>query len=225
MSISVIIPVFNEACTIENTLRQAGSLKGNFDIIVVDGGSSDSTVTIAGRYARVLRSPKGRSTQMNQGARAAKGDFLLFLHADTSLPEGAFTAVEKAMADPRVVGGRFTLKLDEKGWRYRMIGSSINLRDRLFRGFTGDQAIFIRKTVFEMLGGYRDMPLMEDLDIGHRMYRYGKVVRLPLTVITSARRWKNNGVFRTILLMWVLRLGYYFGQAPYWLGRFYGDVR
>ncbi|MDO8579240.1 MAG: TIGR04283 family arsenosugar biosynthesis glycosyltransferase, partial [Dehalococcoidales bacterium] len=215
----------NEARILETALRQMITLKGDFEVIVVDGGSTDSTMSIAGRFVRVLSSPKGRSTQMNLGAKAAGGNVLLFLHADTRLPEGAFRAIAESMNDPAVIGGRFKIRLDEQGWQYRMVGSSINLRDRFFNGFTGDQAIFIRKSVFETLGGYRDIPLMEDLDLGRRMCRYGKVVRLPLSVVTSARRWKNNGVFRTILLMWALRLGYLLGRPPRRFFRLYGDTR
>ncbi len=225
MKISVIIPVLNEAPILETALRQINTLQGDFEVIVVDGGSIDDTESIAARYARVLNSPKGRSTQMNLGAGAAAGNVLLFLHADTRLPEDAFKAVTESMNDPAVIGGRFKIRLDEPGWQYRMVGSGINLRDRFFNGFTGDQTIFIRKPVFDALGGYGDMPLMEDLDLGKRMCRYGKIVRLPLTVVTSARRWKNNGVFKTILLMWALRLGYLLGLSPQQLYRFYGDIR
>jgi rSAM/selenodomain-associated transferase 2 len=225
MKISVIIPVLNEAPILETTLRHIATLKGDFEVIVVDGGSRDNTASIAGRYARVLNSPKGRSIQMNLGAKAAAGQVLLFLHADTRLPECAFSAIAETMANPAIIGGRFKIRLDETGWQYRMVGSGINLRDRFFSGFTGDQAIFIRKPVFETLGGYRDMPLMEDLDLGRRMCRYGKVTRLPLTVVTSARRWKNNGVFKTILLMWALRIGYLLGHPPQHLYRHYGDTR
>jgi uncharacterized protein len=225
MNISIIIPVLNEASILETTLRQIVALKGDVEVIVVDGGSGDSTASIASRYAMVLHSRKGRSTQMNLGAKAAGGKVLLFLHADTQLPEGAFSAITESMNDAAVIGGRFKIRLDERGWQYRMVESGINLRDRFFSGFTGDQAIFIRRPVFETLGGYRDMPLMEDLDLGTRMCRYGKVVRLPLTVVTSARRWKNNGVFKTIFLMWTLRLGYVLGRPPRQLYRFYGDTR
>jgi len=225
MNISVIIPVLNEAPILETTLRQIVALKSDVELIVVDGGSIDNTASIAGRYAMVLQSPKGRSTQMNLGAKAAGGKVLLFLHADTWLPQGSFSAITESMHDTAVIGGRFKIRLDEPGWQYRMVGSGINLRDRFFNGFTGDQAIFIRKTVFETIGGYREMPLMEDLDLGRRMCRYGKVVRLPLTVVTSARRWKNNGVFKTIFLMWALRLGYHMGRPPHHLYRYYGDTR
>ena len=225
MTISVIIPVLNEAAILERTLQRVTSLDGDYEVIVIDGGSADNTATIAGRYASVLSGPKGRAVQMNLGAKEAGGDILLFLHADTILPEGTFGAIEKALANPTVIGGRFKVRLDEAGWQYHIIGSSINLRDRLLQGFTGDQAIFIRAANFKEMGGYRDIPLMEDLDLGRRMGRAGKVVQLPLTVVTSARRWKNNGVFRTVLLMWALRLAYMTGYPPQRLRRFYGDTR
>ena len=225
MTVSVIVPVLNEAEIIESALKQVTSLQGNFEIIVVDGGSSDQTVSLARRFAVVLSSPKGRAAQMNAGAKAAKGDILLFLHADTSLPGNALPAVEKALKDPEIAGGRFKIKLDETGWEYRMVETGINVRDYLIKGFTGDQVIFVRKSVFESLGGYLNMPLMEDLDFGRRLCRAGRVIRLPLTVVTSARRWKKKGLFRTILLMWALRIGYLMGKQPHRLYRFYGDTR
>ena len=223
--ISVIIPVLDEAATIAGTLEHILALEGEYEIIVVDGGSTDETVAIASRYARVLQSQRGRALQMNLGAEAAKGDVLIFLHADTLLPQEATTTIQAALANPSVVGGRFKVRLDHPGWRYRVIGFSINLRDRILGGFTGDQAVFVRAAVFHDLGGYANMPLMEDLDFGRRMRRAGKVVRLPLTVVTSARRWQRNGVVRTILLMWLLRFLYLMGFPPSRLKRLYGDTR
>lgn len=225
MTVSVIIPVLNEASVIEKTLRHTKALHGDFEIIVVDGGSSDATASIAGSLTTLINSSRGRWTQMNTGAKSASGEILLFLHADTLLPIGAFTAIEHSLSNLKVIGGRFNLRLDENGWKYRLVGSSINLRDRLIKGFTGDQAIFIRKSAFEHLGGYRALPLMEDLDLGVRMCRSGKVVRLPLTVITSARRWKNNGVVKTVILMWALRLSYFLGIPHRRLRQRYGDTR
>ncbi len=223
--VSIIIPVLNEASTIETTLRSVSSLQGDHEVIVVDGGSSDATAAIVGSYARVLSCPKGRSRQMNTGARGARGDVLLFLHADTKLPRGAVASIEESLADPAVIGGRFRLRLDQPGWPYRVIARGVNTRDRLFRGFTGDQAIFIRTGVFKELGGYSDMPLLEDLDLAGRMCRAGKVVRLPLYAVTSARRWQKNGLIRTVLLMWALRLLFVLRFPTHWLETFYMDTR
>ena len=223
--ISVIVPVLNEAAAIASTLEHVLALEGEYEIIVVDGGSTDETVAIANRYARVLSSQRGRALQMNTGAEEACGDVLLFLHADTLLPQEAAPAIYRALADPNVVGGRFKVRLNHPGWRYRVIGFSINLRDRLFAGFTGDQAIFVRADVFHALGGYGEMPLMEDLDFGRRMARAGKVARVPFYVITSARRWQKNGVLRTILLMWLLRLLFVLGWPPSRLKKLYGETR
>lgn len=223
--VSIVIPVLNEASTIAITLERVLALQGEYEVIVVDGGSRDGTTAIASRYVSVISSRKGRARQMNAGASEAKGDVLLFLHADTILPEGAIAAVENTLAVHRVVGGRFKVKLDHPSWVYRVIGFSINLRDRVFGGFTGDQAIFVRAGVFRRLGGYREMLLMEDLDFGNRMAHLGKVAIVPARVTTSARRWQKDGVVRTIAVMWTLRLLFKLGIPPSHLKRFYGETR
>lgn len=223
--ISVIIPVLNESSTIGATLENLVRLGGSPEIIVVDGGSTDGTPALAQRHAKVLKSQRGRAIQMNQGAALARGDIFLFLHADTVLPAGAFSAIEEAMADPQVLGGRFKVRLDSPRRIYRLIEFSINLRDRLFRGFTGDHAIFVRAPLFREMGGYRPLPLMEDLDLGTRLCRRGRVVRLPLAVTTSARRWERRGVIRTVLLMWLLRAAYVLGVSPHTLSRLYPPAR
>ena len=223
--LSIIIPVLNEASTIASTLEHVLTLEGDYEVIVVDGGSADDTVVIASRYARVLRSERGRGSQMNVGARAARGNLLLFLHADTLLPPGAIARVEQVFSDSRLVGGRFKVELSHPGWVFRIIAFMINLRDYFFRGFTGDQAIFIRADIFRDLGGYREIPLMEDLDLSKRMMEAGRVIRLPLSVTTSSRRWEKDGVVKTIVLMWLLRLLYVSGLPPSRLKRLYGETR
>lgn len=223
--ISIVIPVLNEASTIAATLERTNSLDGDFEIIVVDGGSTDATALIASRYANVIQGPRGRARQMNAGASEARGDVLLFLHADTLLPQGAIVGVDQALRDSRVVGGRFKVRLGNSGIPYRLIAFAINLRDRFFGGFTGDQSIFVRAGVFRTLGGYRDMPLMEDLDLGRRLAAAGKISRLPLCVTTSSRRWERHGIAKTVLLMWTLRLLFTLGCPPARLKRFYGEMR
>jgi len=223
--VSIIIPVLNESSSIVSTLEGLYHLKGRYEVIVVDGGSEDDTVALASRHARVVQSPRGRAVQMNHGAKEAGGEVLLFLHADTHLPSDALFCIEEALSDPGVIGGRFRVRLDLPGLAYRIVEASINMRDRLMGGFTGDQGIFIRATVFRGMGGYREIPLMEDLDLGRRMARMGKVVRLPLAVTTSARRWQKDGIVRTVLRMWLLRYSYFLGVSPETLSRFYANTR
>ena len=225
MRISIIIPVLNEAGTISSFMQNVTGLRGIHEVIVVDGGSSDGTPDIARKYAKVIDGPKGRSFQMNAGAATADGDIFLFLHADTDLPLNAAETIEKSLSDASVIGGRFRVRLDNQGWRYRIVGWSINVRDCVVRGFTGDQAIFVRRDVFNRLGGYLPLPIMEDLEFGRRMCREGKVARLSEYVTTSARRWENGGVFKTVFLMWRLRLLYFMKFPSSTLQHWYGDAR
>lgn len=225
MRISVIIPVFNEENTIAATLERLRPLKPE-EIIVVDGGSTDRTRDIlGGADVKFATSPRGRAQQMNRGAEAATGDLLLFLHADTALPATAMSDIRSAMEDPRRVGGRFDIELDGRRWMFRVIGNLISLRSRLTRIATGDQGIFVRRKVFENLGGFPRIPLMEDIAFSRMLKRRGRVACLRSRVITSARRWEKEGVWRTILKMWALRLLYLAGVSPPRLKRFYGDAR
>ncbi len=182
----------------------------------MDGGSTDATAAIAARFPRVrlLASPRGRARQMNAGARAARGDVLLFLHADTLLPDGALAAVEAAVGDPGVVAGRFDVRLDNPRPVFRMIAWFMNQRSRWSGISTGDQAIFVRREIFEALGGYPDMPLMEDVELCRRLKRRGRLAALRLRVTTSVRKWEREGAVRTILLMWTLRFLYMAGVSP-----------
>ena len=201
-------------------------MPGVAEIIVVDGGSRDATLTVARPLVdRVLVAARGRAAQMNAGAAVAVGDVLLFLHADTHLPTGWATVVRGALADPAVLSGRFDVRLDATGLLYRAIGRLISWRSRLTRVASGDQALFVRRAVFERLGGYPPFPLMEDLALSRALKRAGRVACLRETVVTSARRWRHRGVLRTVLLMWGLRLAYYAGVPPERLARRYSDAR
>jgi rSAM/selenodomain-associated transferase 2 len=192
-------------------------------VILVDGGSDDATIQVAARFpaVRLLASPRGRARQMNAGARAARGDILLFLHADTWLPEGGLGAVSAALDDARVVGGRFDVRFDSPRPVLRMIAFFMNLRSRASGISTGDQAIFVRREVFETMGGYPDMPLMEDIELSRRLKRRGRLAALPLRVTTSARKWEREGALRTMALMWALRFLYMVGVSPARLHRWY----
>jgi rSAM/selenodomain-associated transferase 2 len=192
-------------------------------VIVVDGGSDDATMQVAARVSgvRLLTSPRGRARQMNAGARAAQGDTLLFLHADTWLPEGGLGAIAAALDDARVVGGRFDVRFDSPRPVLRMIAFFMNLRSRASGISTGDQAIFVRREVFETMGGYPDMPLMEDIELTRRLKRRGRLAALPSRVTTSARKWEREGALRTMTLMWALRFLYMVGVSPARLHRWY----
>jgi rSAM/selenodomain-associated transferase 2 len=227
MRFSIIMPVLNEAATLEDQLAYLTKLCAPYDceLLIVDGGSSDETVGIAQRYGHVISSPRGRATQMNAGAASARGDILLFLHADTRLPDEAFTAIERAFASPKVVGGAFQICFNCDKWPYRLVAFTTNLRSRTRTIFTGDQAYFIRTASFRAIGGYPNQPLMEDLEIIKQLRKIGKVVLLPDYVTTSSRRHEKFGLFRTVLLMWYMRTLYKFGISPAQLQRMYLDVR
>lgn len=225
--ISIIIPVLNEEENISSALANTERLSGEKEIIVVDGGSIDNTVSIVnsvGAYnytPLLLSSQKGRGHQMNRGAEIAKGDTLIFLHADTTLPENAITRIEEAMKNHEIIGGRFDVSFDDDRFIFKLIAFLMNWRSHLTGIFTGDQAIFIRKSVFKDIGGYLEIPLMEDIALSKKMKRTGRVVCLEHSAITSARKWKEEGIIKTILLMWFLRFLYFFKISPIFLSKIY----
>jgi rSAM/selenodomain-associated transferase 2 len=225
MIISVIVPVLNEEKSIGATLEALLPL-APYEIIIVDGGSTDCTWTIAEQYrVSVMSSQRGRARQMNRGARQASGDVLLFLHADTRLPNSAFADIAAALANPRCVGGRFDVELDGAHWMLPMVARLISYRSRVTKVGTGDQALFVRREVFARMGGFPDIPLMEDIAFCRALKQLGAVACLRSRVITSARRWEVDGVWRTIFRMWTLKLLYLAGVAPARLKQFYADTR
>lgn len=225
VTVSVIIPTLNEEAHLGETLRCARQA-GAHEIIVVDGGSTDRTRAVARPLAEVvLSATRGRATQMNAGATRASGDILLFLHADTRLPADGVDAVRRACRSPAIVGGRFDVELVPATPLLRLTGWLMNWRSRISRIATGDQAIFVQREIFERLGGYAEIPLMEDIELSRRLKRSGRVACLRQRVSTSARRWQTHGVVKTILLMWTLRTLYWLGVAPVRLRRLYDDTR
>jgi len=213
LRLSVVVPVLNEAAGIRAALEALAPLRARgHEVIVVDGGSSDSTADIAaGLCDRVLSAPRGRAAQMNAGARAANGDMLLFLHADTRLPAD-FTIPDSA------VWGRFDVRIDGRHPLLKVVACAMNLRSRLTGIATGDQAMFVRRAVFP---GFPEIPLMEDVALSKVLKQRGRPTCLHEKVTTSGRRWDERGVLRTILLMWRLRLLYFLGARPEDLARRY----
>lgn len=227
MRLSVVIPVLNEESSLAATIQAVGSgLAPGDEIVVVDGGSRDATVEIARRAgARVVLGPRGRGLQMNAGAAKSGGDLLLFLHADTSLPLGFREDLEQRMADGRALWGRFDLDFDDAAPLLQLIGRLISWRSRIFRSATGDQAIFVTKGEFSAIGGYREKFLFEDVDLARTLRRRGPMAVPAGRAVTSARRWRNRGVWATTFRMWSLKSLYLLGVPASRLQRFYADER
>jgi rSAM/selenodomain-associated transferase 2 len=221
--LSIVIPVLNEAPRIAAQLQPLQALRrNNVELIVVDGGSTDGTAQAAAALAdRVLIAPRGRACQMNAGAAAAGGRILLFLHADTVLPPNAFAAAVAAI-DGGSHWGRFDVRIESRHPLLRVVERMMNWRSRLSGIATGDQAIFVRREMFERIGGFPDLPLMEDIRLSAMLKHQAPPACLAETVSTSARRWETHGVLRTILLMWWLRAAFFCGADPARLARQYG---
>ncbi|MBI3596269.1 MAG: TIGR04283 family arsenosugar biosynthesis glycosyltransferase [Nitrospirae bacterium] len=223
--ISVIIPTLNEAAVIEKTLA-ALPKHDRLERIVVDGCSSDGTATLAEPFAdKVLVTQAGRARQMNAGARAAGGEVFLFFHADSRLDEDGFRELIEALEDPTVVGGAFRLAIDSSRPSLRIVAALANWRTRLTGIPYGDQGIFVRRSVFERLGGYPELPIMEDLEFARRLNRAGKIALLSRPMMTSSRRWDKEGVGYTTLRNQIFILLYFLGVSATRLARWYRAVR
>ena len=216
MSLSIIIPCLNEAEVIAATLQALAPLRTRgAEVIVVDGGSTDDTVARARPGADlVLSAPRGRALQMNAGAARAGGTILLFLHADSMPPPQADTLIVDGLNRTRRSWGRFDVRIAGSHPLLRVVERAMNLRSRWTGIATGDQGIFVTRSLYTAAGGYPEIPLMEDVALAKRLKRFGAPLNLKHRITTSARRWERNGVLRTILLMWRLRLAYWLGADP-----------
>jgi rSAM/selenodomain-associated transferase 2 len=223
ITLSVIVPTLNEA---EGIVAQLAALqplrRRGSEVIVVDGGSADDTPRLAAPLVdRVIVARRGRAAQMNAGAGYARGDVLLFLHADTRLPDSADLLLARALADERWVWGRFDVAIDGAHRLLRVVARLMNLRSRLTGIATGDQAMFVRGHAFNTVGGFPEIPLMEDIALSRSLKCVAKPLCLAECVTTAGRRWEQRGVLRTIVLMWRLRAGYWLGADPVRLAREY----
>jgi len=222
------MPVLNEAQAIAPALRALQPLRGRgHEVLVVDGGSADDTLNLARPFVdQVLRAQRGRASQMNMGVQLARGDVLLFLHADTRLPPEADRLILEGLAESNLMWGRFDVSIEGRHRLLKVVAAMMNLRSRLTGICTGDQGIFVYRDVFLRLGGYPSLPLMEDVALCRALRPISPPLRVRQSVITSGRRWERGGVVRTILLMWWLRLRYFFGASASRLARTYdGKIR
>jgi rSAM/selenodomain-associated transferase 2 len=220
--ISIVVPILNEEDTISNCLNKLKTLRHKgYEIIVVDGGSSDNTVSLATPLCdQIIHSKKSRSIQMNTGAATASGRCFLFLHADTVLPEDIPDLLSK-IENIENIWGRFDIKLSGRAWLFRVIEKCMNVRSRLTGIATGDQVIFVGKELFAKINGYPEIALMEDIAISSLLIRYSKPVCLREKVVSSSRRWETNGIIKTIIKMWILRLLYFFQYDTNKLAKLY----
>ena len=214
--LSIIVPCLNEAQGIAGSLAALAPLRAyGAEVIVVDGGSNDGTAERAAALADfVVTAPRGRASQMNAGAARARGEILLFLHADTRLPDSAGALIVDGLKRTRRGWGRFDVSIDGRHPLLRLVEALMNLRSRLAGIATGDQAIFVTRSLFTAAGGYPEIALMEDIAMSKRLKGFGPPLCLKHRLTASARRWEKHGVLRTILLMWRLRLAYWLGADP-----------
>ena len=223
VKLSIIIPVLNEAGRIADALVALQPLRERgAEIVVVDGASTDTTAELAARGADVvIRAPRGRASQQNAGAQRALGDTFLFLHSDTQLPLNADRLIADALDDSAAQWGRFDVRFDTDQPMLRVVATLMNARSRLTGIATGDQCLFVLRSAFEAVGGFPEVALMEDVAFSKLLRRHSAPRCLRNKVTTSARRWQKNGVWRTIFLMWGLRLAYAIGVSPTRLARWY----
>jgi uncharacterized protein len=223
--VSVVIPVLNEAATIQAALNhlQAAQAGQTIEVIVVDGGSQDETTALAAEMGAkvIISAAPGRANQMNTGAALASGEILLFLHVDTRLPDGFVTLVQQTLFQPGTIAGAFELKIDGTESGLRLVEWGVKWRSRLLQLPYGDQAIFLDATTFHKVGGFLPLPIMEDFEFIRRLQTKGKIAIAPAAIMTSARRWQKLGVLKTTLINQLIIAAYFLGLSPERLARWY----
>jgi len=225
LSIAVIVPVLNEQAALPALIDRLKMLSVD-EVVVVDGGSMDGTCDLLDVSGlRWITAPAGRAVQMNTGSAICLSDIYLFIHSDTEIDSSCFDAIKAAMQHPETVGGRFEVRLSGGHPALRMIAWFINLHSRLSGISTGDQCLFVRRSVFMRMGGFPELPLMEDIEFSKRLKRQGRIACLRERVTTSSRRWEQHGILKTVLLMWCLRLLYWLGVPAARLATMYRQAR
>ncbi len=228
MKVAVVIPVWNERPNLPACLSAARAALPAAEIIAVDGGSTDGSREwlAAAPGVRLVDSARGKGPQQNAGAAVTSGDVLLFLHADCELPDRAMAGLEAALANPRAAGGCFDVRFAERRpWSLHPFALGMNVRARLLRRSFGDQALFVRRSIFEQIGGFPNWPLFEDYELVRRFKRHGRFQVIPIPLTLSARRFQKYGVWRTLVRVLALQLGFYLGVSPQRLKRWFADVR
>ncbi|MTJ48080.1 TIGR04283 family arsenosugar biosynthesis glycosyltransferase [Dolichospermum sp. UHCC 0259] len=223
--ISIIIPTLNEADNIQEAIisSQIGS---HIEIIIVDGGSKDETLSIAKSLdVKVMISPPGRANQMNMGAMVASGEILVFLHADTRLPTNFEQMIRTTLAKPGIVAGAFTLRINAPDWGLRLVEFGVKWRSHLWQMPYGDQAIFLTKDVFQRVGNFPQIPIMEDFELMRKLKALGKIHLLPTPVITSPRRWLKKGIIQTTLWNQIIVIAYLIGISPTQICNWYSSSK
>lgn len=223
--ITIVIPIYNEEKILSEKTFQFRNLSKNAELIFVDGESSDKSCSIAADFGKVIQSKKGRGSQMNSGARSAAGDVLLFLHADTIISAGALSVIEEAVNNRGFVGGCLTQRIDSDAFIYRLIEGQGNIRARIDKIFYGDQGIFVKKDVFDRIGGFPEVAIMEDVLFTQQLRKIGKTVILPDKIIVSPRRWEKKGIILTILIYNLIIILFRLKAPLHKIKRLYKEIR
>lgn len=223
--VTIIVPIYNEERVLSKNIVYFNNLARQTELLFVDGGSTDRSVEIVSRIGSLLHSGNGRSLQMNKGGFSAKGDILFFMHVDTIISPDTLLAIEVAINEKGFIGGCLTQRIDRDAFIYRLIEKQGNTRARIYKIFYGDQGIFVKRDVFEKMGGFPEVPIMEDVLFTQQLRKIGQTVILPDRIMISARRWEKKGLIRTMLLYNLIIILFWLKVPLHKIKQFYEDIR